>query len=96
MNSHRYYTGFYILKTGIEDHSDLGEWLTSTLEVKKLEAEERVLEYEIKVIQSECDDNNSPIVELQQLLLEIHTIDRDIVSYFKTQLIIKKKRKRTS
>lgn len=73
-----------ILKTSTENHIDLSEWLTLALEVKKLEAEERVLQNEIKLIQSECNDNNTITLELQRLLSEIHTIDSEIVSYFKT------------
>ncbi|KAL2716483.1 uncharacterized protein V1478_014159 [Vespula squamosa] len=66
------------IETSTENHIDLSEWLTLALEVKKLEAEERVLQNEIKVIQSECNDNNTITLELQRLLSEIHTIDSEI------------------
>ncbi|XP_043665151.1 uncharacterized protein LOC122627760 isoform X3 [Vespula pensylvanica] len=66
------------IETSTENHIDLSEWLTLALEVKKLEAEERVLQNEIKLIQSECNDNNTITLELQRLLSEIHTIDSEI------------------
>ncbi|XP_047347128.1 uncharacterized protein LOC124948070 isoform X2 [Vespa velutina] len=66
------------IETSTENHIDLSEWLTLALEVKKLETEERVLQNEIKLIQSEYNDINLPTLELQKLLSEIHTIDSEI------------------
>ncbi|XP_015181095.1 PREDICTED: uncharacterized protein LOC107068826 [Polistes dominula] len=65
------------IETSTENQNDLSEWLTLTLEVNKLETEEKILQNEIKVIQSECN-NNASNLELQRLLSEIRTIDTEI------------------
>ncbi|XP_043490843.1 uncharacterized protein LOC122516785 [Polistes fuscatus] len=65
------------IETNTENQNDLSEWLTLTLEVNKLETEEKIVQNEIKVIQSECN-NNASNLELQRLLSEIHTIDTEI------------------
>lgn len=64
------------IETCINGQTDLSEWLSLVLEIKKLEVQEEVLKNEIKAIEDECD--NVSALQLQQLSSEIQHIDPEI------------------
>lgn len=60
---------------------DISEWLTLTLEIKKLEAEQTHLQNEVQILKNGIQDSYLLNLEVTQLTADIETIDTQMVRY---------------
>ncbi|XP_043804008.1 uncharacterized protein LOC122720942 [Apis laboriosa] len=69
------------IETASNNSTDISDWLALTLEVHKLENEQKNLQEEIEKIQDDIYENNVCAFDLSQLSVEIQNVDSEIAEY---------------
>ncbi|XP_014489311.1 PREDICTED: uncharacterized protein LOC106752256 isoform X2 [Dinoponera quadriceps] len=64
-------------------HEDISQWLTLTLEIKKLETEQACLQNETQKLKNDIQDNSLLNFEIARLTTDIETIDAQMDEYVK-------------
>lgn len=71
----------YFVLQSLSSHDDVTTWLTLTLEIKKLEAEQACLQDEVQKLKNVIQDNSLLNLDIARLTADIETVDAQNVSF---------------